>query len=34
MTSADGISDNPDHYIPDVVKSFIPFFHHQILDKV
>ncbi len=34
MTSSDGISDNPDNYIPDVVKGFIPFFHTQVIEKV
>ncbi len=34
MTSSDGISDNPDNYIPDVVKAFIPFFHAQVIEKV
>ncbi|XP_064406136.1 eukaryotic translation initiation factor 3 subunit L-like [Halichondria panicea] len=33
MTSSDGISDNPDNYIPDVIKAFIPFFHAQVIEK-
>ena len=30
----DGTADHPDHYIPEPVRHFLPYFHKQILEKV
>ena len=30
----DGSSDHPDHYIPEPVRHFLPYFHKQVVDKV
>lgn len=30
----DGTADHPDHYIPEPVRHFLPYFHKQIVEKV
>lgn len=30
----DGTADHPDHYIPEPVRHFLPYFHKQIMEKV
>ena len=30
----DGTADHPNHYIPEPVRHFLPYFHKQIMEKV
>ena len=30
----DGTADHPDHYIPEPVRHFLPYFHKQVMEKV
>lgn len=30
----DGTADHPDHYIPEPVRHFLPYFYKQVMEKV
>jgi len=33
-SGGDATSDHPDHYIPEAVRNFLPFFYQKFKDKV